>query len=82
MGSLTSTPKVPETVSVHNSSAAVSTSSVAEVKTSADIQEQASSARKQSLLARSRSRYGTVMTSLQGVLTSKQSDERKTLLGQ
>jgi len=85
MGSLTSTPKIPEAaISRNTASAEIDTPPVVSSQEAiADAQEQASTARKQSLLARGRSRYGTVVTSLQGVLSnSNQKSERKTLLGQ
>lgn len=84
MGSLTSTPKIPEAaISQNTVSAEIDTPVVSSQEAAADAQKQASTARKQSLLARGRSRYGTVVTSLQGALSnSNQTSERKTLLGQ
>ncbi len=81
MGSLTSTPKVanaPATISNSISNAADEIED-----TNAQAKALESEERKKSLLARDRSRAGTISTTLKGVLSSADEDlERKTLLGQ
>ncbi len=71
-------------ISNSGSSSSVSTSEAKSKEPSAE--EIASNERKKSLLARNRSRFGTVLTSLQGVLSEKDSNNlgraRKTLLGE
>ncbi len=81
MGSLTSTPKVPTAPKSQSYSASLP---IEETKEEAvDTQELESTQRKKSLLARDRSRTGTINTTLKGVLSgSDEGLERKTLLGQ
>ncbi len=45
-------------------------------------EEQSAENRRQSLLRRSRGRFGTVLTSFRGLLSPSGSGERKTLLGE
>ena len=56
------------------------------VPTAAEIEEnresEASEARKRSLLGRSRSRYGTILTGFTGFLSNSNDAEKKTLLGE
>ncbi len=93
MGSLTSTPKVAhasakaeQTPASNNASIAAASKEAerqAEKEAQAKARELKSKERKKSLLARDRSRAGTIGTTLKGVLSdSDESLERKTLLGQ
>ena len=80
MGSLTSTPKVATATSKPASSTPVVTE---EPEDDVDVREEAAEERKKSLLARERSRAGTITTSLQGLLSSfNDNKSRKTLLGE
>jgi hypothetical protein len=81
MGSVTSRPKAP----------AQAVSQVVyqpiqkpvEIPTAPGPAEDAAQARKSSLLARDRGRFGTILTSFRGFLTQKESGpQRKTLLGE
>ena len=80
MGSVKSKPKAPAPVV----SAPVSTSVAAPVVNMAlDPEVEAAEARKSSLLARDRGRFGTILTSFRGFLAQKESaPQRKTLLGE
>ncbi len=84
MGSLTSTPKIPQRQTVYVPaptsviSPTVSTKPI-DKSSAADI---VSDERKKSLLARSRGRFGTIATSLQGFLADDKQGGRKTLLGE
>ncbi len=87
MGSLSSTPKVPKRQVVfvpaptNTITPIVSAGTVS--STATDTKELASNERKKSLLARSRSRFGTIATSLQGILGERtRNGGRKTLLGE
>ena len=88
MGSLTSGPKVsssPQVVYVSQPSATtVSTNTASENTTpEADAEETSAEVRKQSLLERERSRFGTIQTGFRGLLgLSDNSGQRKTLLGE
>jgi hypothetical protein len=81
MGSLTSTPKVVNAPASSSTSASTATTQTEE--TSSQTKALESEERKKSLLARERSRSGTISTTLKGVLSSADEGiERKTLLGQ
>tara|TARA_R110001592_G_scaffold27763_21_gene102877 strand:- start:16980 stop:17261 length:282 start_codon:yes stop_codon:yes gene_type:complete len=93
MGSLTSTPKVPQTQSAAPpvSSTPITSPPITSPTTTISSPDQSASARAaqeseertQSLLARGRGRLGTIATSFQGFLREvDQSDARKTLLGE
>tara|TARA_R110002095_G_C4234950_1_gene238403 strand:+ start:1119 stop:1385 length:267 start_codon:yes stop_codon:yes gene_type:complete len=88
MGSLASTPKVPQTQSA---APPVSSTPITSPTTTTSSPDQSASARAaqeseertQSLLARGRGRLGTIATSFQGFLREvDQGDARKTLLGE
>jgi hypothetical protein len=82
MGSLSSKPKAPSKPApqvVYVPAPAP----VAETPATPDPVEEAAQARKSSLLARDRGRFGTVLTSFRGFLAQKDaSPQRKTLLGE
>jgi len=83
MGSLTSTPKVANAPAPAPSNSSASTAVQETEETAVKTQELESLERKKSLLARDRSRAGTISTTLKGVLSSvDDGSERKTLLGQ
>lgn len=89
MGSLASRPKAPtspQIVYVPSSTTTTDTTSAAQ-ETRADMQNETSSSasalRKDSLLTRSRSHFGTVKTSFRGILDlASGNNTRKTLLGE
>jgi len=81
MGSLSSTPKIANPTPQASNSTPVVVEKTEEGD--AQTQEIESDERKKSLLARDRSRLGTISTTLQGVLGSVDEDtSRKTLLGE
>ncbi len=85
MGSLSSSPKAPtqsHVVYVPASTAATATTSTTVENNAASFAAQASKSRTQSLLSRSRSRFGTIATSFQGFLSNNNAGGRKTLLGE
>ncbi len=82
MGSLTSTPKVPETTSSQPSVVTQVENTQTTETTESTVQEDATQERQRSLLARDRGRLGTIATSLHGFLGESNSGGRKTLLGE
>lgn len=87
MGSLISRPKSPavQTVYVPQSAPVVTEAAVEATATEAapDPAQEAAAARKKSLLARERGRFGTVQTGFRGLLALTQNNQqRKTLLGE
>lgn len=90
MGSLTSTPKIPEQRVVTAVPAAAATevsTQIEQPSTGLSASERTaleSEGRTQSLLARNRSRFGTIATSFRGFLNeiNQGQDARKTLLGE
>lgn len=86
MGSLSSTPKVPQTqiVQVPVSTPQPPTQQPTQPVVSArERAEEESQERVRSLLSRGRSRFGTIATSFQGFLREiDQGNARKTLLGE
>ncbi len=87
MGSLASTPKVPKTQIVQTPVATPTPSAPAPVKQEQAndptlAQNAASEERARGLLARGRSRFGTIATSFQGFLQETNQGARKTLLGE
>lgn len=88
MGSLASRPTVPsqpQVVYVPQPAATATTTAATTSTTVAEpsAEETNAAARRQSLLGRSRSRFGTVLTGFRGVLgTSQSANQRKTLLGE
>lgn len=82
MGSLTSRPKVPKIKPV-SVTPAVQQPQTPVGESDNDIAQTESEARQESLLSRSRSRFGTVQTSFRGLLSQSDPNiERKTLLGE
>ena len=81
MGSLSSTPSVPQqrTVYVTQPTATVATTTE---ETSVDTDSLESEVRKKSLLNRERGRLGTIVNGFQGLLAETNSSKRKTLLGE
>lgn len=88
MGSLASKPKVPTATTqvIYVPTATTTTTSTAATDTtdtSGVSDEAASEVRTQGLLSRDRSRFGTIATSLRGLLgLADNSGKRKTLLGE
>ena len=85
MGSLSSTPKVPQTQVVQVPAVAPSAPTVSEntEPSARERAEQESQERERSLLARGRGRFGTIATSFQGFLReADNTTARKTLLGE
>ncbi|PCI99441.1 MAG: hypothetical protein COB14_06050 [Alphaproteobacteria bacterium] len=85
MGSLSSSSKAPtqpQVVYVSAPAAATSTNAQSAGNNAASTAAQASKSRVQSLLSRSRSRFGTIATSFQGFLGNSNAGGRKTLLGE
>lgn len=87
MGSLTSTPKAAKTVSqqpVPTSNNGGDSSSPQDMQGDEQVRKEKARERKKTLLARDRSRRGTVNTTLHGVLSSINGGafSRKTLLGE
>lgn len=91
MGSLTSGPDIPaptpQVVYVPQPINTVTTSASTPAATDAEteVQEESSKARRQNLIGRERSRFGTIKTSFRGVLGLSGGDntaQRKTLLGE
>lgn len=86
MGSLSSTPKVPQTQIVQVPVASPQPATQASTQSTLSAQERAaneSTERERSLLSRGRGRFGTIATSFQGFLREiDQSKVRKTLLGE
>ncbi len=86
MGSLTSTPKSISRQAISSPVSepipTVEATSSTEQTSEPSAEELASKARERSLLSRKRSRFGTIATSLQGVLSDVKSGARKTLLGE
>ena len=86
MGSLTSRPSVPAPqppVIVSPPPAPVQPVTPTSTDDKGSSEQSASEARQQSLLGRSRGRFGTVQTSFRGLLgLSDNSAQRKTLLGE
>ena len=84
MGSITSRPTVPsqtQTVFVPQQTTSVTTTTISDP--SVEVEGTLSEAREQSLLGRSRGRFGTIQTSFRGLLsTNDQATQRKTLLGE
>ena len=86
MGSLSSSAKAPtqasqQVVYVPQPSTTSSTVSTAD-ESEPNAEEQASEARKKTLLRRNRGRFGTIATGLKGFLSERLSSGRKTLLGE
>ena len=82
MGSLTSKPKAPAQ-STPQVVYVPATPTPAPVTSTPDPVQEAAEARKTSLLARDRGRFGTIMTSFRGFLGEKNNGvQRKTLLGE
>ena len=80
MGSLVKSPKAPPPVAVEPPSVV---ETVEPVNTEPSAAERSASQREKNLLARERSRFGTVATSLQRFLTqNNEAQGRKTLLGE
>ncbi len=83
MGSLSASPKVPQStpqvVYVPTSTPTVSATSE---PVTPSIEEQAAQTRKQGLLSRNRGVLGTIATSFRGFLTPTETGKRKTLLGE
>ncbi len=88
MGSLTSTPKTPQRQVVYAPApvAATPAPTITPVPNAGieaeNVQQAAEKARKQSLFARNRGRFGTIATSLRGFLGEVKPNARKTLLGE
>ncbi len=88
MGSLTSTPKVPQqqraqTQIIQTPAAQTPQSQETPSEIAARKQDEQSKARIKSLLSRGRGRFGTIATGLQGFLREiDQGNARKTLLGE
>lgn len=88
MGSLSSSPKAPTRQQIvympAPTTVATNTTTSAETaeNNAANSTAQASKSRTQSLLSRSRSRFGTIATSFQGLLGNSNAGGRKTLLGE
>ncbi len=87
MGSLASRPKVPtqsQVVFVAQSASGTTSGSTTEPpENTPSPEETASEVRRQSLLGRERSRFGTVQTGFRGLLgISDNNAQRKTLLGE
>jgi hypothetical protein len=82
MGSLTSSAKAPSPQVVYVPAPVTSTPVSSTTPTPDPVQE-AADARKNSLLARDRGRFGTVLTGFRGFLAEKNAGvQRKTLLGE
>lgn len=87
MGSLSSTPKIPQQQVVYmpapspspSQPKAISSAIAAQADSSA---KNAAGDREKTLLARKRGRLGTIATSLRGFLGEVNSNKRKTLLGE
>lgn len=84
MGSLTSAPKAPKPVIIQQPvSPKVEADPVIEdVNNQQDTEQEQSEERKRSLLARNRSRLGTIATGFRGLLQENNQTARKTLLGE
>lgn len=86
MGSLGSRPQVPQQpqiITVAQPAPAPVTTPQSSGDTSVETQEAAAEARRQSVLGRDRSRFGTIRTGFRGLLgLADQSAQRKTLLGE
>ena len=89
MGSLTSRPSVPnvQPVVIQQVPATPSVQTNTETPSAEDIQiadaQNASEARRTSLLGRDRSRFGTILTGFRGLLgTTENAPRRNTLLGE
>ena len=86
MGSLSSSAKAPQQSSpqVVYTAQPSATSKTVSAATAAEpsAEEQASEARKKTLLRRNRGRFGTIATGLQGFLSERLNNDRKTLLGE
>ncbi len=88
MGSLSSSPKAPQqsqivyVPSTQASSNTVADNDSANVDESGGSSEEALKNRRQSLLSRNRSRFGTIATSFQGFVGNENANGRKTLLGE
>ncbi len=81
MGSLTSSPKAPPAQVVYVPASAATTTQPA--TPAPDPVQEAADARKNSLLARDRGRFGTVLTGFRGFLAERAAgQQRKTLLGE
>ena len=80
MGSLTSSPSVPAPSPVVTVAQPAPTP--VETVDTPDPEEAVREARRQSLLERDRSRFGTVQTSFRGLLQTSADAQRKTLLGE
>lgn len=83
MGSLTSAPKAPKPVVIQQSAPpATDVITQQTSKDPVDVQREQSEERTRSLLARSRSRLGTIATGFRGLLQENSQASRKTLLGE
>lgn len=82
MGSLTSRPSVPSQPQVVTVSQPAPAPAPVETVDTPDPEEASREARRQSLLDRDRSRFGTVRTSFRGLLQDAGNEQRKTLLGE
>jgi len=89
MGSLTSGPKAPtpqpQVVYIRQPSAPVTPTPTIPTASTPEVESEGAEIRKQNLLGRERSRFGTVQTSFRGLLGLAAADAdqaRKTLLGE
>jgi hypothetical protein len=84
MGSLTSKPKAPKQPKVVYVPATAPPPAATDPQTGPTPEEAAAAARTQSLLSRSRGRFGTIQTGFRGLLLGPgdNNERRKTLLGE
>lgn len=83
MGNVKNAPKAPSPQIVYVQQPVYNTAAPTEGgTTTTDTSEAVAQQRQQSLLSRSRSRLGTILTGFRGVLSPVGEDQRKTLLGE
>lgn len=82
MGNVKNAPKAPAPQIVYVPQPVYNTPVPSEGGTTTDTSEAVAQQRQQSLLSRSRSRLGTILTGFRGVLSPVGEDQRKTLLGE